>query len=267
MLILLSPAKTLDFTPTERTLSTTKPQFSTAANKLAKVVRERSPSQLGKLMGISNALAKTTHGYFQDYKLKWDAIGSKPAVLALRGDVYLGLDADTLTTRQLQATQAHLRILSGLYGVLRPLDLIQPYRLEMGTSLKNEAGKDLYAFWGDRLTAAINRDAAKASGGKAGPTVINLASNEYFAAVSESQLEAELITPTFKDESNGKFKVLSFFAKRARGMFARHLLESGFDSAAITDFSSAGYRYCKKESKPGTPTFLRKRSDIPKAKN
>lgn len=260
MLILLSPAKTLDFVPTERKLSATKPQFATQANSLVKRARELSPKQLSKLMSISDSLADTAHGYFQDYKVKWDAKGTKQAALAFRGDVYQGLDADTLSDKQLKMAQNHLRLLSGLYGVLRPLDLIQPYRLEMGTRLKNGEGKDLYAYWGNQITESINQAAAEAASRDSKPVVINLASNEYFGVIDKSAIEAELITPVFKDEKNGKYKVISFFAKRARGMLARHLLQSGQSLDALKKFKTAGYRISKQESTPASPVFLRTQS-------
>lgn len=261
MLILISPAKTLDFEPTTLDLPATKPALHTQANKLAKIAQGLSQKEVGKLMSVGDKLAKTAHGYFAAWKAKWDAAGAKQAVLAFRGDVYQGLDADTLTPKQLERAQNHLRVLSGLYGVLRPLDLIQPYRLEMGRALANDRGKDLYAWWGDRVTKQLNTDLAAATPRGTEPLVVNLASNEYWSVVNEKKLDAQIVTPVFKDMNKGKYKVLSFFAKRARGMMARHLIATRTKGTkAIESFDAAGYRFNKEMSSDESPVFLREAS-------
>jgi hypothetical protein len=257
MLILLSPAKTLDFSPTERRLSATKPALHAEAKKLAAVAKRLSRDEVAALMDISDKLATTAHGYFAAWKPAWDAAASKQAVLAFRGDVYQGLDADTLSDRQLEAAQGRLRTLSGLYGVLRPLDLIQPYRLEMGRSLANERGANLYDWWGDRVTLALN--AALDELPPAAPRlVVNLASNEYWSVVRPAKLDAEVVTPVFKDRSGDGHRVLSFFAKRARGAMARHLLTTrGSGRRAIESFTAGGYQRSEALSTPDSPVFLR----------
>ena len=258
MLILLSPAKTLDLEPLDRELQATKPALHAQANKLAKVAKDLSSAQVGKLMSISPKLAEVAHGYFDSWKTKWDAKGAKQAGLAFRGDVYLGLAAETLTDKQMENAQTHLRILSGLYGLLRPLDLMQPYRLEMGTKLTNERGKDLYAWWGDRVTDQLNLDLAEAAPRSTEPLVVNLASNEYWSVVDAKRLEARVVTPVFKDKKGSQYKVISFFAKKARGMMARHLITCKAKGVkAIESFAAAGYQYDPEGSTADSPVFLR----------
>lgn len=254
MIILLSPAKTLDFSPSERDLPATKPALYAEAKQLAAVAKKLSERDVAKLMELSDKLAATAHGYLQDWKATWNPKGAKQAALAFRGDVYQGLDADTLTDKQLQKAQDHVRILSGLYGVLRPLDLIQPYRLEMGRKLKNPRGKDIYAWWGDRVTDALAADLAESKP----PLVVNLASNEYAGVVALKQLDAEVVTPVFKDEKNGKYRVVSFFAKQARGAMARHLIKSRAKGRkAIESFREEGYTLNPSMSSDAEPVFTR----------
>ena len=180
---------------------------------------------------------------------------AKQAVLAFKGDVYTGLQAETLSEDDLDFAQTRLRILSGLYGLLRPLDLMQPYRLEMGLKFTNQRGKNLYEFWGEQLTDTLNADLVSAKTG----VLINLASNEYFSAVKKKDLNGELITPVFKDEKNGTFKIISFFAKRARGMMADHIIRNGVTSPKdLQKFKTAGYRYSKQDSDESKLVFLRK---------
>ena len=189
---------------------------------------------------------------------------TKATMLAFKGDVYVGLDADSLTEAQLNFAQEHVRILSGLYGVLRPLDVILPYRLEMGTKLANAKGKDLYQFWGERLTQSLNEE-LKAQHSE---VVINLASNEYFKAIVPKKLQAELITPVFKDEKNGQFKIVSFYAKKARGLMTRWLIEQNLNIQSkgavrrLIDFNVAGYRFDEEESTAVNLVFKRKEQDI-----
>lgn len=254
MLILLSPAKTLDFEPADRSLDGAKPVLHAEAKKLAAIAKELSQAKVQSLMELSDQLAETAHGYLQGWKAKWDAKGTKPAVLAFRGDVYQGLDADSLTDKQLGKAQQQLRILSGLYGVLQPLDLIQPYRLEMGRKLSNPRGKDLYAWWGDRVTDALNADLSESTD----PLVVNLASNEYAGVVNLKQLDATVVTPVFKEKKGDTYRVISFFAKRARGAMARHLVRSrAAGRKAIDAFAEDGYRLNPELSKPDRPVFTR----------
>lgn len=257
MLILLSPAKTLDFSSHERELSATQPALQSEAKKLAKVAKELSQKDLAKLMSLSEKLAETTHGYFADWKPKWDAKSAKQAILAFRGDVYQGFDADTLSDKQLEKAQEQVRILSGLYGVLRPLDLMQAYRLEMGRKLENPRGNDIYSWWGDRVTETLNDDLQN----ERKPLVVNLASNEYWAVINEKKLDAEVITPIFKDKKGGQYKVISFYAKRARGLMARHLVRSRAAGVkAIESFKEAGYELSESLSTEGAPLFTREKA-------
>ncbi|MEM9354180.1 MAG: peroxide stress protein YaaA [Planctomycetota bacterium] len=256
MLILLSPAKRLDFGPLDRDLETTKPELLALARKLAALGKSLSEADLKKLMSISDNLAAEVQGYFQSWKQIADPAGAKPAVFAFRGDVYLGLEAETLTPKQLDWTQDHVRILSGLYGVLRPLDLIQPYRLEMGSQLAGDHGKNLYEYWGDTIQKTLRKTLAD----QADPLVVNLASQEYAVAARLEGLKARVVTPVFKDKAKtGKgYRVISFFAKKARGMMARHLAQTAKKGAsAVRDFQAAGYRYDAGQSSEDRPTFLR----------
>ncbi|KRB70458.1 peroxide stress protein YaaA [Noviherbaspirillum sp. Root189] len=218
MLIVISPAKTLDYeTPPTTELHST-PDFISHSAELIEALRTLSPAQLSSLMDISDALAVLNVTRYASWSRKFTRKNAKQAVLAFNGDVYEGLDAPSLTVKQLDYVQAHVRILSGLYGVLRPLDLMQPYRLEMGTSLANARGRNLYAFWGNLVTEALNAQIA----GHRAKVLVNLASEEYFKVVKPKLLDAEIITPVFEDWKNGKYKVISFFAKRARGLMARY---------------------------------------------
>lgn len=263
MLILLSPAKTLDLAPAERDLPATKPELIADAQQLAETTAKLSPKQIAKLMSVSDALAETAHGYFQSFKKKWNAKGSKQAALAFKGDVYQGLDAESLGDNDLEYAQQHLRILSGLYGLLRPLDLMQPYRLEMGTKLKNSRGKDLYAYWKAPVTDAVAKAAGHATG-EDEPLVVNLASNEYFCAVDKKQLAREcgvqLVSPQFKEHHNGKLTVMSFYAKRARGMMARHLIHTRAETLGdLKKFRGGGYRWNREQSTDAKPVFTREK--------
>ena len=238
MLVLLSPAKSLDWAPTP--LQMTQPRLGEDTAALRAVAKSLSPHDLSALMGISDKLAQLNHDRYQAMTGQPDLEQGRPAALAFNGDVYLGLDARSLTDDDLAWAQDHVAILSGLYGVLRPLDAIEPYRLEMGTRLQNPRGANLYQFWGDRVTRVLNaqlRDADR-------PTVLNLASNEYFKVVKAKALEADVITPVFHEEWDGKRKPVSFYAKRARGMMARFVVEERLtDPVAVQRFSAGGYRY------------------------
>lgn len=254
MLILLSPAKTLDFESDSKIAATDKPRLIRQSQALAKQLKRLSPNDLRDLMSISQELAELNHQRFQD----WDGTHSKPdskaALFAFQGDVYRGLKADELTTKQIQYAQSHLRVLSGLYGVLKPLDRMQPYRLEMGTRLQNERGKDLYDFWGDRIATTLNKDLDESKSKR----ILNLASNEYFKSVDKSVLNAEVISPTFKEYKNGKYKLISFFAKVARGTMASWVVRNRAKTVKkLTQFNEDGYRYDAESSTDTVPVFLR----------
>lgn len=254
MLILVSPAKTLDFEQPPLTNEHSLPDFLPSSQQLIHVCRQLTPADIASLMKVSDNIAGLNAARFGDWQPNFNLENAKQAIFAFRGDVYTGLDADTLTKPALVRAQQQLRILSGLYGLLRPLDLIMPYRLEMGTKLANPKGKNLYEFWGNSLTDAVN----ECLGTQNSKLVVNLASNEYFKAIKPKQLEGQLVSPVFKDFKNGQYKVISFFAKRARGMMARFLIEQQVDSLeALKSFNLAGYYYSESDSTPTEPTFLR----------
>ncbi|MEC7547791.1 MAG: peroxide stress protein YaaA [Thalassolituus sp.] len=262
MLTLLSPAKTLDFDTPPVTDQHSTPDYLDDSAELIDVLRKYSPDDIAGLMKLSPKLAELNVQRYSDWQLPFPDGQAKAAVLAFKGDVYTGLDADSMSKQDLDYAQGHLRILSGLYGLLRPLDLILPYRLEMGTRLDNDRGKDLYAFWGDKITDALN-ELTRESGIT---TIVNLASNEYFKSVKKKQLEAELITPVFKDEKNGKYKIISFYAKKARGLMAAYqITERIEDAQALKDFDVAGYRFSEEESSDTEWVFKRAEKDIPNA--
>lgn len=254
MLTVISPAKTLDFDTPPATRKTTQPRFLARSAELVEDARAMSPDDIRELMGVSEKIAELNHQRFMDWGMPFNLDNAKQALFAFRGDVYTGLDADSLGTAEQAFAQQHLRILSGLYGVLRPLDLMQAYRLEMGLKFANSGGKNLYEFWGDTLTKELNRDLAK-SGSK---VLVNLASNEYFRAVKPGSLDAEIITPVFKDLKAGKYKIISFFAKKARGQMARFILDKELnDPAGLKKFKTDGYRYNKAESTARELVFTR----------
>jgi len=254
MLTVISPAKTLDYETPPTTRRTTQPQYLDKAARLVDDARGLSPDDIRKLMGVSQKIAELNHARFMNWGQPFTLDNAKQAVLAFKGDVYTGLEADTLTDEQLRFAQQHLRILSGLYGLLRPLDLMQPYRLEMGLKFENEGGKNLYEFWGDDITSALNAQLKKSRSN----VLVNLASNEYFRSVHANALDADVITPVFKDLKNGKYKIISFFAKKARGQMARYIVEEGLtDVAGLQRFRTAGYRYSKADSSAKEWVFTR----------
>ena len=253
MLIVLSPAKTLDLeTPVTTKLATT-PDFIDRSGQLIDVLRRYSPGQISDLMSISDTLAHLNVGRYASWSA--DPHEARQAIMAFNGDVYAGFDARSLKPAQLAYAQSHVRILSGLYGVLRPLDMIHPHRLEMGTRLETAAGKDLYAFWGESVTGALN-GVAEAN---ASEVLVNLASEEYFRSVKPKLLSVPVITPVFEDWKNGKYKIISFFAKRARGMMARYAAVKGITEAAkLKRFKVDGYAFDKKASDETNWVFRRK---------
>ena len=257
MIIVISPAKTLDFETPPMTQAYTQPDFLDDSAILIDTLRKLEPDQIGALMSISPKLATLNSNRYFAWKRPFTPENAKQALLAFKGDVYTGLDADTMSANELAFAQDRLRILSGLYGVLRPLDLIQPYRLEMGTSLKNTRGNNLYEFWGDKITRTLSRELT----GQPDSTLINLASNEYFQSVRTGKLNARVITPVFKDEKNGVYKIVSFFAKKARGMMSRYIIQHKLiDPEAIKNFTVAGYRYSEKDSHQDEWIFTRTES-------
>ena len=254
MLILLSPAKNLDYNTPVPVAEHSELALPEDTQALAEVCKTLSPADLSKLMGISDKLAILNAERFNDFTMPFANDNARQAVYAFNGDVYTGLDAYSLSAEDIAFAQSHLRILSGLYGVLKPLDLMQPYRLEMGTSLATERGKNLYEFWGNKITDELNALHSE--------VVVNLASNEYFSAVKTTELNGRLITPVFKDEKNGKVKIISFYAKKARGLMARWIIENRItDIAALSEFNVAGYRFVPEQSDSATLTFIRLEQD------
>ena len=246
MILVLSPAKTQDFSTPPGTATATQPGFLKESARLVKRLRALGIDDLAGLMGISGELAALNAGRFAQWRTPFDPANARQAVLAFRGDAYLGLDAASLDSADLAFAQDHLRILSGLYGCLRPLDLIQPYRLEMKTRLANDRGKDLYAFWGDRLTAALNQALAA---GQGAPVLVNLASAEYFRAVDPQGLKGRVVTPVFEDCQGGTFKVVGFYAKKARGLMARFAIRRRLaDPEELKAFQDAGYAFAAEAS-------------------
>ncbi len=240
MLIVLSPAKTLDYDTAANTEVHTLPDFIDHSAELIATLKTLSPAQLSGLMDISDALAVLNVTRYASWSRKFTKKNAKQAVLAFNGDVYEGLDAPSLSAKQLDYAQSRLRILSGLYGVLRPLDLMQPYRLEMGTRLANPRGKDLYAFWGELVTAALKRELAQHKS----KVLVNLASEEYFKVVRPKLLETEIITPVFEDWKGGRYKIISFYAKRARGLMARYAAVKGITQPEkLKRFDLEGYAF------------------------
>ncbi|WP_136068906.1 peroxide stress protein YaaA [Modicisalibacter radicis] len=254
MLSVISPAKTLDFETTPTTTMQTQPDYLAQSQELIEILRDYSPQRLAELMGISDKLAGLNAARYAEWQPPFDLDNAKQAAQAFQGDVYVGLDAPAFSDEDNAFAQDHLRILSGLYGLLRPLDLIQPYRLEMGTRLPNPAGKDLYAFWKERLTRDLDR--AVADSGT--PVLVNLASNEYFKAIDTKRLSSRVITPVFKDAKNGQFKIISFYAKKARGLMSAWLIRQRLDEPeGLKDFNVAGYRYNATLSQGDTWVFTR----------
>ncbi|MFT4266380.1 MAG: peroxide stress protein YaaA [Xenophilus sp.] len=259
MLFLLSPAKSLDYeSPLPAGIEATQPVFEGPrgpAAELIRLMREKSPQQVAELMHLSDKLAALNVARYAAWTPRGTESNARPAALAFDGDVYGGLQARTLTPAQLAWAQDHLVILSGLYGVLRPLDRLQPYRLEMGTPLANRHGKDLYAFWGDRIAEYLNERAAA----DASPVIVNLASQEYFRAVDRRALKARVVECQFEDWKNGRYKIISFFAKRARGLMARWAVQHGAGTPRrLEGFDLEGYAFAPDASAPERLVFRRK---------
>jgi len=240
MLALISPAKKLDFETESSIAEHSQPDFLEQASALVKKAHRLSRSQLAQTMKLSDALAELNYQRFKSFSTPFDLSNAKQAALMFNGDTYVGLKADTLTNDDFAFAQDHLRILSGLYGLLRPLDLIQPYRLEMGARFKPPKGEDLYGYWNGRLADAVTGIV----GGHENPTVVNLASNEYFKALRAKTLSVPVITPVFKEVKDGQARTLGMFAKQARGMMARHMIVNRLqEPEGLKSFSDGGYEY------------------------
>ncbi len=253
MLVVVSPAKKMNMDPVEG-VAATRPTFQAQADELAKVAQGLSVDDLQKLMKISENLAKLNRDRFNDF----GDMAEKPAALAFAGDTYQGLEATSLEPDEMAWAQDHFRILSGLYGVLRPLDAIQPYRLEMGSRLTTDKGKSLYDYWGDTIAKALNDHASAVDA----DVLVNCASQEYFGAVDLNALKLRVITPVFMEEKPGGPKIVSFYAKRARGAMARYIIQRRLtDPEALTEFDTGGYRYMPDMSEADKPVFVRPSED------
>ncbi|MEO9523555.1 MULTISPECIES: peroxide stress protein YaaA [Marinobacter] len=253
MLMVISPAKTLDYESPLATESHTQPEFLDHACELIDQLKELEPHQVSNLMSISEKLGQLNAERFQNWHTPFNLDNARQAALAFKGDVYTGLAAESFSEDDFAFAQKHLRMLSGLYGLLRPLDLMQPYRLEMGTKFENSRGKDLYAFWASILTDELNRLLAADDG-----VLVNLASNEYFKSVKKKELTARLITPQFKDWKNGQYKMISFYAKKARGLMCRFAIENRITQADdLKGFNLDGYYFSEEQSEGDNWVFLR----------
>ncbi|MFT7773847.1 peroxide stress protein YaaA [Roseateles sp.] len=258
MLFLLSPAKSLDYdtpTPAELAPALTRPQFLDDTAALIDILRGKSVADVRALMDLSEPLARLNVDRYQSWRPRFTDKNSKPAVLAFNGDVYDGLDAKTLSADDLAWAQDHVRMLSGLYGLLRPLDRMQPYRLEMGTRLANPQGASLYDWWGDRLALHLNKLVAA----EKAPVIVNLASQEYFRAADRKALKPRVVDCQFEDWKNGEYKIISFFAKRARGLMARYAIQQRLQTPeGLQGFNLDGYRLASEVSSPERLVFRRK---------
>jgi len=258
MLFLLSPAKTLDYESALPSIAASQPQFLSQSAALIATLKKKTPQQIAELMDLSVALAKLNVDRYQAWSPVFTHANARPAVLAFDGDVYEGLDAKSLKPKDFQWAQAHVAILSGLYGVLRPLDLMQPYRLEMGTALKLGKANNLYQFWGAQIAAHLNLQLAN----EKDPLIVNLASQEYFKAVDRKVLQARVIECVFQDYKNGQYKIISFFAKRARGLMARYAVQTQANTLkALQGFHMEGYAFERSVSSDDTLVFRRHTKD------
>ena len=254
MLIVLSPAKTLDYSVDPKS-NHTAPQFLSQSSKLIKTLKDKEPKDIASLMGLSDKLATLNFDRYQSWKAaKSVSSDAKPSMLVFKGDVYQGLSAEDFNAKQIKFAQKHLRILSGLYGILRPMDVIKPYRLEMGTKLQTSKGKNLYEFWGNSVQENVISDLAS----QKSDLLINLASKEYFSVLGKMPEYINVVSPIFKDFKNGKHKIISFYAKRARGLMAKWIIENNIrDFEKLSKFNLDGYYFSKKDSSATEPVFLR----------
>lgn len=254
MLAIISPAKTQDFTDQKFIDTYSDPEFLKESEKLIKELKKKSATSISKLMEVSSNIAELNYERYQNFETPFTPENAKQALLAFKGDVYTDIDVDNFTKKEFEFAQDHLRILSGLYGILKPLDLIQPYRLEMKIKLKNSRGKNLYEFWGDRITKVINTDLEKSKN----PCLINLASQEYFKVIDTKKIKGEIITPTFKEHKNGEYKIIAIYAKRARGMMANFIIKNKLKNVEkLKTFGEAGYEYSERLSTEKEWVFIR----------
>jgi cytoplasmic iron level regulating protein YaaA (DUF328/UPF0246 family) len=252
-MILISPSKTLDFETACSLERTTEPRFLDESQALVGLLKTKKSFGIQELMGVSEKIADLNAKRFDSWERPFTAINSKPAILAFKGDVYEGLGVEEFDKKGMSWLQDQLRILSGLYGLLRPLDLIQPYRLEMGIKLENDRGKNLYHFWGDRITELLLSEL------RDGEMLVNLASNEYFKSITKKKLDRPVVTPQFKDWKNGQYKMISFYAKRARGLMVRYMTSHKISRAEdLHGFDLEGYGFNSELSKENEPVFTRK---------
>ncbi|WP_289024286.1 peroxide stress protein YaaA [uncultured Salegentibacter sp.] len=253
MKIVVSPAKSLDYESKLPTTRGTQPAFLETTTKLNRKMSRMTKNEISKLMSISDKLADLNYTRYQDFKEEHNKKNSRPAIYAFNGDVYAGLDAYSIPTEKLDQLQDSLRILSGLYGILKPLDLIQPYRLEMGTSVGIERKDNLYEVWQSKITELLNKEM------EADELFINLASNEYFKAIDTKKLKAEVISPAFKDFKNGKLKIISFYAKKARGAMVRYIIDKDVHNLEeLKGFDYMDYRFSEEHTaKENEPVFIR----------
>tara|TARA_B100001063_G_scaffold171474_1_gene160629 strand:+ start:1334 stop:2104 length:771 start_codon:yes stop_codon:yes gene_type:complete len=255
MIIVLSPAKTLDY-EFETDGNHSVPSFLSQSSKLIGQLKKKEPKDIASLMGLSDKLATLNYDRYQSWTASKKASNdSKPSLLVFKGDVYQGLQAEDLTKKEMNFAQKHVRILSGLYGILRPLDLMKPYRLEMGTKLETSQGKNLYEFWGDKIQKNVLDELKN----QKSDLLINLASKEYFTVLGRVPEDVNVISPVFKDYKNGKYKIISFYAKKARGLMARWIIQNKVkDFEDLVRFNVDGYKFSKAESTLSIPVFLRK---------
>ena len=255
MLIVVSPAKTLDYETPAKTKNHSIPDFLPDSKKLIQQLREFSPIDISELMNVSSKIADLNYDRYKSWTANFNEKNAKQAILAFKGDVYTGLDAESFSAADFKFAQNHLRVLSGLYGLLRPLDLMKPYRLEMGTRLKNSRGKNLYEFWGSEITQALNTQLKNIKS----DYLINLASNEYFKSVKTKEIKGEIITPAFKDYKAGQYKMIGVYAKKARGSLRRFVIKNKLsDPEDLKAFDEDGYRYNQTMSEGNTWVFSRK---------
>ena len=250
MLIVISPAKKLDYSSPIEAPMLSQPALLDHAQELSQGLKALAPQDVSSLMGLSDKLGALNYERFQEWQTPFNPDNARAAVLAFKGDVYQGLDADSMSADDLHWAQEHLRILSGLYGVLRPLDLMQAYRLEMGTKFANPRGADLYQFWGDIITAELNTVQTS--------VLVNLASNEYFKSVHKKDIAARIVTPVFMDKKGDKYKIISFYAKKARGLMSRYIIQNRItDVDKIKQFDTDGYKYNAALSEQDQFVFVR----------
>ena len=250
---IISPAKKLDYSPVEKNLDSTIPSLLEHSNELVKDLKSLNPQEVSSLMSLSDKLGALNYERFQEWETPFTKSNSKQAILAFKGDVYQGLDAESLSETELIWAQKHVRILSGLYGILKPMDLMQPYRLEMGTKFATKRGQNLYDFWNSIITEELNKQFSSDN-----TNLLNLASNEYFKSINVSELKANVISPVFMDKKNGKYKIISFFAKKARGLMTRYVIKNQIeDITDIKNFEGGNYFFNEGMSENNKPVFCR----------